>query len=123
MEYVTFILLFITMEHLISLQTKNDIVIWDRIIRRKSDANLNIKGKSKYTLRDIARTLKCACFLKSQQLSLFSTEMSLRLDLPSNIMLCHTLAFSLMVRLGTQKSHYLSHPLYKYHLFVADQNT
>jgi len=36
--------------------TKNDVVIWDRIVRRKQDAFINTEAKSKYPLRDMAKT-------------------------------------------------------------------
>ncbi|KLO09104.1 signal peptidase [Schizopora paradoxa] len=38
--------------------TRNDVVIWDRIIRRKEDANLNVKGRNKYEFRDVAVSFK-----------------------------------------------------------------
>lgn len=39
-----------------TLQPNNQIVIWDRIVRRKRDARVNIEGlKNKYAFKDIAR--------------------------------------------------------------------
>jgi len=38
--------------------TKNDLVLWDRIVRRKQDARLRVKAKNKYAFRDIARSFK-----------------------------------------------------------------
>ncbi|KAL5480218.1 SPC3 [Sanghuangporus weigelae] len=38
--------------------TRNEVVIWDRIVRRKEDAVVSVAGKSKYVLRDIARTFE-----------------------------------------------------------------
>lgn len=40
-------------------QTKNDVVIWDRIIRRKEDAVLNVKSRNKYEFKDVAVSFKC----------------------------------------------------------------
>lgn len=39
---------------------KNEAVIWDRIIRRKEEANVNVIGKNKYNLRDLSTTFKNA---------------------------------------------------------------
>lgn len=41
-----------------TLQFKNEAVIWDRIIRRKEEANVNVIGKNKYNLRDLSTTFK-----------------------------------------------------------------
>ncbi|EJD00644.1 signal peptidase [Fomitiporia mediterranea MF3/22] len=38
--------------------TQNEVVIWDRIVRRKEDAVINVSSKSKYVLRDMARTFE-----------------------------------------------------------------
>lgn len=40
------------------LQVKNEVVIWDRIIRRKEDAFINFVGKNKYMFRDISNSFK-----------------------------------------------------------------
>ncbi|KAH8116583.1 signal peptidase [Phellopilus nigrolimitatus] len=40
--------------------TQNEVVIWDRIVRRKEDAVINVNGKSKYILRDMAKTFEHA---------------------------------------------------------------
>ncbi|PAV15083.1 signal peptidase [Pyrrhoderma noxium] len=41
--------------------TQNEIVIWDRIVRRKEDAFIKVSnGRPKYPLRDMARTFKNA---------------------------------------------------------------
>ena len=37
---------------------ENAIVIWDRIIRRKEDAHINIAGKNKYMLRELSSSFK-----------------------------------------------------------------
>ncbi|KZP34215.1 signal peptidase 22 kDa subunit [Athelia psychrophila] len=37
---------------------KNDVVIWDRIVRRKEDAFINVVGKNKYAFKDITNTFK-----------------------------------------------------------------
>ena len=38
--------------------TKNEVVIWDRIVRTKDAANLAIQGRNKYAFRNIASTFK-----------------------------------------------------------------
>ena len=43
--------------------TENEVVIWDRIIRRKEDAVIKVaNGRPKYPLRDMARTFKYVPF-------------------------------------------------------------
>ncbi|EIW83499.1 signal peptidase 22 kDa subunit [Coniophora puteana RWD-64-598 SS2] len=37
---------------------KNDVVIWDRIVRRKEDAVINVQGKNKYKFKDLAKSFK-----------------------------------------------------------------
>jgi len=37
---------------------KNEVVIWDRIIRRKEDAFIKFVGKNKYMFRDISNSFK-----------------------------------------------------------------
>ncbi|KAF7979833.1 hypothetical protein HWV62_40567 [Athelia sp. TMB] len=37
---------------------KNDVVIWDRIVRRKEDAHINVVGRNKYAFKDIANSFK-----------------------------------------------------------------
>jgi len=37
---------------------KNEVVIWDRIVRRKEDAFVKFVGKNKYMFRDISSTFK-----------------------------------------------------------------
>ncbi|KAH8077504.1 signal peptidase subunit [Cristinia sonorae] len=38
----------------------NDVVIWDKIIRRKEDANLTITGRNKYVFREHSSSFKKA---------------------------------------------------------------
>ena len=38
---------------------KNEVVIWDRIVRRKEDAFIKFAGKNKYMFRDISSSFKC----------------------------------------------------------------
>lgn len=41
------------------LQVTNDVVVWDRIVRRKKDAHLKIAGaKNKYAFRDFSRSFQ-----------------------------------------------------------------
>ncbi|TFK40281.1 signal peptidase 22kDa subunit [Crucibulum laeve] len=37
---------------------QNEVVIWDRIVRRKEDANINVVGKNKYMFRDVSHKFK-----------------------------------------------------------------
>ncbi|KAF9461266.1 signal peptidase 22kDa subunit [Collybia nuda] len=37
---------------------KNEVVIWDRIVRRKEDAVINVIGKNKYMFRELSSTFK-----------------------------------------------------------------
>lgn len=37
---------------------KNEVVIWDKIIRTKEDANLSLNGRNKYVFRNLATTFK-----------------------------------------------------------------
>ncbi|KAF8623666.1 hypothetical protein AX17_007364 [Amanita inopinata Kibby_2008] len=37
---------------------KNSVVIWDRIVRRKEDAYINVSGKNKYTFRELSSSFK-----------------------------------------------------------------
>jgi len=37
---------------------KNEVVIWDRIVRRKEDAFVKFSGKNKYMFRDISSSFK-----------------------------------------------------------------
>jgi len=37
---------------------KNDVVIWDRIVRRKEDAHVNVVGRNKYAFRELSTSFK-----------------------------------------------------------------
>ena len=39
-------------------QVKNEVVIWDRIVRRKEDAVVNVVGKNKYMFRELSASFK-----------------------------------------------------------------
>lgn len=43
---------------LVNLQVKNDVVIWDRIVRRKEDAVINVAGKNKYVFKEVSSSFK-----------------------------------------------------------------
>ncbi|KAF8742678.1 hypothetical protein AX14_002907 [Amanita brunnescens Koide BX004] len=45
-------------EHDSAQGDENAIVIWDRIIRRKEDAYINVAGKNKYLLRELSSSFK-----------------------------------------------------------------
>lgn len=40
-------------------QVKNEVVIWDRIVRRKEDAVVNVEGKNKYMFHDLTGSFQC----------------------------------------------------------------
>lgn len=42
----------------IDWQVKNEVVVWDRIVRRKEDAFIKFVGKNKYKFRDISNSFK-----------------------------------------------------------------
>jgi len=37
---------------------RNDVVIWDRIVRRKEDAHINVVGRNKYAFRELSTTFQ-----------------------------------------------------------------
>ncbi|THH14026.1 hypothetical protein EW146_g6266 [Bondarzewia mesenterica] len=39
---------------------KNEVVVWDRIVRRKEDALVSVRGKNKYPFRDLSHKFKDA---------------------------------------------------------------
>jgi hypothetical protein len=51
---LSFISVFLNLD----LQVKNEVVIWDRIIRRKEDASIKFVGKNKYMFRDMSNSFK-----------------------------------------------------------------
>ncbi|KAF9532527.1 signal peptidase 22kDa subunit [Crepidotus variabilis] len=50
--------LYLEAEYENSKGVKNEVVIWDRIVRRKEDANIKFAGKNSYMFRDISTTFK-----------------------------------------------------------------
>ncbi|TFK74278.1 signal peptidase 22 kDa subunit [Pluteus cervinus] len=50
--------LYLEAEYANAQGVKNEVVIWDRIIRRKEDAIINVVGKNKYNFHDISTTFK-----------------------------------------------------------------
>lgn len=47
---------------------KNNVVLWDRIIRRKRDAKLKLKGiKPKYRFREISKSFKYVRLLAKER--------------------------------------------------------
>jgi signal peptidase complex subunit 3 len=41
------------------LKTHNEVVMWDRIVRRKEDAMIDVVAPPKYPLRDMRYSFKC----------------------------------------------------------------
>ena len=39
-------------------QAENTVIIWDRVVRRKEDADLKVTGKNKYMLRELTKSFK-----------------------------------------------------------------
>ncbi|KAG6862268.1 hypothetical protein C0995_002199 [Termitomyces sp. Mi166 len=50
--------LYLEAEYTNAKGVKNEVVIWDRIVRRKEDAVINVIGKNKYMFRDLESTFK-----------------------------------------------------------------
>ncbi|GLB37087.1 putative signal peptidase subunit [Lyophyllum shimeji] len=50
--------LYLEAEYTNSQGVKNEVVIWDRIVRRKEDAVINAVGKNKYMFRELSSTFK-----------------------------------------------------------------
>ena len=86
------------------LKVKNEVVIWDRIIRRKEDAIINVVGKNKYNFHDISTTFKWAlCALVFFSRPRLSSNFPR--DVPSSI---QPIPFLLRVSFGvTNDDHFL----------------
>lgn len=41
------------------LKTHNEVVMWDRIVRRKEDALIDVVAPPKYPLRDMRYSFRC----------------------------------------------------------------
>ncbi|KIK10125.1 hypothetical protein K443DRAFT_139893 [Laccaria amethystina LaAM-08-1] len=50
--------LYLEAEYINTQGVKNDVVIWDRIVRRKEDASINVAGKNKYNFREHSASFK-----------------------------------------------------------------
>jgi len=50
--------LYLEAEYTNAKGVKNDVVVWDRIVRRKEDAIINVVGKNKYMFRELSSTFK-----------------------------------------------------------------
>ncbi|CAA7267118.1 unnamed protein product [Cyclocybe aegerita] len=50
--------LYLEAEYTNAKGTKNEVVIWDRIVRRKEDAFIKFAGKNKYMFRDVSSSFK-----------------------------------------------------------------
>jgi len=51
--------LYLSAEYINAQGVKNDIVLWDRIVRRKRDAKIKIKGvKNKYRFRELSTSFR-----------------------------------------------------------------
>ncbi|PPQ71190.1 hypothetical protein CVT24_010008 [Panaeolus cyanescens] len=54
------VFVYLQAEYTNSQGTNNEVVIWDRIIRRKEDAFVKFVGKNKYMFRDVSSSFKNA---------------------------------------------------------------
>ncbi|KAI9061728.1 signal peptidase subunit [Trametes sanguinea] len=52
--------LYVSAEYENKRGVKNEVVIWDRIVRRKEDAQLSIAGRNKYAFRELSTSFKGA---------------------------------------------------------------
>ncbi|KAF8893429.1 signal peptidase 22kDa subunit [Infundibulicybe gibba] len=50
--------LYLEAEYTNTQGVKNEVVIWDRIVRRKEDAIINVVGKNKYMFRELSSSFK-----------------------------------------------------------------
>ena len=50
--------LYLEAEYTNTQGVKNEVVIWDRIVRRKQDAVINVEGKNKYMFRELSGKFK-----------------------------------------------------------------
>ncbi|KAF8149877.1 signal peptidase 22kDa subunit [Crassisporium funariophilum] len=50
--------LYLEAEYMNAKNVSNNVVIWDRIVRRKEDASIKFVGKNKYMFRDVSSTFK-----------------------------------------------------------------
>ncbi|KDR76270.1 hypothetical protein GALMADRAFT_96780 [Galerina marginata CBS 339.88] len=50
--------LYLEAEYINKQGVKNEVVIWDRIVKRKEDAFIKFAGKNKYMFRDISSSFK-----------------------------------------------------------------
>ncbi|KAH9895177.1 signal peptidase subunit [Cubamyces lactineus] len=52
--------LYVSAEYENKRGVKNEVVIWDRIVRRKEDAQLSVAGRNKYAFRELSASFKNA---------------------------------------------------------------
>ncbi|RDX55219.1 signal peptidase subunit [Polyporus arcularius HHB13444] len=52
--------LYVSAEYENKQGVRNEVVIWDRIVRRKEDAGLSVAGRNKYVFRDVSASFKDA---------------------------------------------------------------
>ncbi|KAI0674864.1 signal peptidase subunit [Trametes maxima] len=52
--------LYVSAEYENKRGVKNEVVIWDRIVRRKEDADLSVAGRNKYVFRELSASFKDA---------------------------------------------------------------
>jgi len=52
--------LYVAAEYLNDQGVRNEVVIWDKIVQRKEDANISLHGRNKYVFRELSTTFKKA---------------------------------------------------------------
>jgi len=50
------VFLYLTAEYVNQHGVENEVVFWDRIVRRKLDARIHVQGRNKYALKDINKS-------------------------------------------------------------------
>ena len=50
--------LYLQAEYVDAKGVRNEVVIWDRIIHKKENANLSLTGRNKYVFRNLAKSFK-----------------------------------------------------------------
>ncbi|KAI0784614.1 signal peptidase 22kDa subunit, partial [Abortiporus biennis] len=57
--------LYVGAEYTDNKGVRNEVVIWDKIVRRKEDADINIQGRNKYAFRELSSTFSVhACKIR-----------------------------------------------------------
>jgi len=66
------VFLYLSAEYTNNRGTENEVVFWDKIVRRRQDAHVHVQGRNKYIFKDIDRT--------------FSNSSAVRFSMKYNVM-------------------------------------